>query len=323
MTQVDQTIRHAWLELTNSCNLECLHCYSMSGPKVRDQRPHTARFIACQLEELYEVGCRSVQFIGGEPLTSKLFAPAVHLSRKIGFDSVSVYSNLVSVSTINYDAIKTNSVAVYTSFYSHDMSVHDQIVNTKGAFSRTSKNVKMLIDNNVNVGVGIIHIPGMNDEIEKTKKYLASLGASDVSVDKARSFGRFADASAGPSKPGVGNCGKCASGTICISSEGHVFPCIMTRSLEVANLHEMSLKTAQFSKRLCSVRKELKEAWSYEKRMERNGGYTAACNPSDNCSPGACNPQIDGPGDCFPRTKCAPDVFGDCQPKKRVDLSDV
>ena len=323
MTQADQSIRHAWLELTNTCNLECLHCYSMSGPRVKDQRPHTAKFIADQFEELYEVGCRSIQFIGGEPLASKLFANAANSARNIGFESISVYSNLVALSIKNFDAIKKNGINVYTSFYSHDPSVHDQIVNGKGAFIRTSKNIKMLIDNNVYVGVGIIHIPNLNDDLEQTKKYLVSLGATDISVDMARSFGRFEDVSEDPSKPGVGNSGRCADGTVCISSEGKVFPCIMTRSIEIADLYETSLNSARFSERLGEARKELIKAWNSDQSSQRDKGSTAACRPSDNCAPGACGPQVDGPGGCFPKTKCAPDIFGDCQPKKRLDLNNA
>ena len=56
-----------WLELTGRCNLECLHCYADSGP----QRP---AYESMQLEdwkgvlrEASELGCKSVQFIGGEP----------------------------------------------------------------------------------------------------------------------------------------------------------------------------------------------------------------------------------------------------------------
>src|SRR3989344_416780 len=56
-----------WLEVTNKCNLKCVHCYndnldkhSYFESRDNDNRMHV-------IEDAYNLGCRKIQFIGGEP----------------------------------------------------------------------------------------------------------------------------------------------------------------------------------------------------------------------------------------------------------------
>lgn len=56
-----------WLELTNGCNLACKHCYAESGPGAdTDDVLGVEKWLEL-IDEARELGCRQVQFIGGEP----------------------------------------------------------------------------------------------------------------------------------------------------------------------------------------------------------------------------------------------------------------
>lgn len=62
-------LQFAWLELTNRCNLHCIHCYSDSGStqlleKGALSREHFRRLIS----ELAQLGCSKVQLTEGEAL---------------------------------------------------------------------------------------------------------------------------------------------------------------------------------------------------------------------------------------------------------------
>lgn len=59
-------LRYAVLELTNRCNLRCVHCASNSGP-ARQREHDTARWLEV-VHELAELGTREVTLIGGEVL---------------------------------------------------------------------------------------------------------------------------------------------------------------------------------------------------------------------------------------------------------------
>src|ERR1700751_3694037 len=56
-----------WLELTNRCNLKGVHCYTESGPQTGDRDLLTTDDYLSVMNQAYALGCRKMQFIGGEP----------------------------------------------------------------------------------------------------------------------------------------------------------------------------------------------------------------------------------------------------------------
>lgn len=59
------SLEFLWLEVTNRCNLECVHCYAEAGPQgFRHDSLSFEEWISI-LTEARELGCRQVQFIGG------------------------------------------------------------------------------------------------------------------------------------------------------------------------------------------------------------------------------------------------------------------
>src|SRR5262245_31492421 len=56
-----------WLEVTAKCNLECIHCYADSGPQKNLLGKMNIEDWVTILRDSAELGCRQVQFIGGEP----------------------------------------------------------------------------------------------------------------------------------------------------------------------------------------------------------------------------------------------------------------
>jgi MoaA/NifB/PqqE/SkfB family radical SAM enzyme len=59
-----KTLDFLWLELTNRCNLRCVHCYTESHPLSGDRDILTANDYDRLMREAYELGCRKMQFIG-------------------------------------------------------------------------------------------------------------------------------------------------------------------------------------------------------------------------------------------------------------------
>jgi hypothetical protein len=78
-------LRFAWLELTRSCNLDCIHCYaeSVHGPRAAGEfslgEAQTIVF------DLAEAGCSAIQFTGGEPLLVPSLVPLIGFARGAGF----------------------------------------------------------------------------------------------------------------------------------------------------------------------------------------------------------------------------------------------
>ena len=58
---------HVDFNVTNACNLACVHCHSASGRRLNNEL--TTREIFPVLDQLYELGVLSIAFAGGEPFS--------------------------------------------------------------------------------------------------------------------------------------------------------------------------------------------------------------------------------------------------------------
>lgn len=63
------TLQFAWLEITDSCNERCLHCYGnfSSESAAKTDNPLTYTEWEDVIRSLARNGCHQIQFIGGEP----------------------------------------------------------------------------------------------------------------------------------------------------------------------------------------------------------------------------------------------------------------
>lgn len=56
-----------WLEITAQCNLSCVHCYADASPSKALYGNLGLEDWLDALRQAANLGCRKVQFIGGEP----------------------------------------------------------------------------------------------------------------------------------------------------------------------------------------------------------------------------------------------------------------
>src|SRR5215210_6144823 len=101
-----KNLEFLWLELTNRCNLQCVHCYAESHPHSGDRDLLTTRDYESIMSQAYALGCRNIQFIGGEPQLNRDFLQLVIKAKTIGFEFIEVFSNLTRLAddTVRYAA---------------------------------------------------------------------------------------------------------------------------------------------------------------------------------------------------------------------------
>jgi MoaA/NifB/PqqE/SkfB family radical SAM enzyme len=174
-----------WLELTNRCNLQCVHCYTESHPHAGNRDLLSTADYESVLHQAHALGCRKVQFIGGEPQLNPDFLRLVVAAKTIGFEFIEVYSNLTRLDdeTIRYAA--GNGVCFATSVYSDEPSAHDAITKVRSSHSRTIGNLKKLLASGVETRAAIIVVDQDGTHVQRTRQFLQDLGVSHV-----RSVGR-------------------------------------------------------------------------------------------------------------------------------------
>lgn len=140
-------INFAWIELIKTCNLECVHCYEESSPKIKSQIS-TENFIYI-LDVLENYGCNNIQFIGGEPLLLKeqlIEYSKMCISR--GF-KLEIFTNGTLINDEFAKFCFENRISVAVSLYSSDKDQHNLVTKSKTSYDKTLNGLSFLKKNNV------------------------------------------------------------------------------------------------------------------------------------------------------------------------------
>jgi MoaA/NifB/PqqE/SkfB family radical SAM enzyme len=258
---VTQGLDFLWLELTNRCNLQCIHCYTESSPYSGDSDVLTAADYVRLMHEAYDLGCRKLQFIGGEPQLNPDFHSLLVTAKEIGFDFIEVFTNLTHLSEATLSFAAVNGIHFATSVYSDTAEQHDAITKVRSSHARTVENIKQLSDQGIVTRAATIVIDQDRASVDRTRQYLTSLGVSHVRSGKLREFGRGEDLLERPACLD-GLCGHCWAGKLCISPDGAAFPCVVARQWPVGNVLEQSLAEIVAGRSLKDTRQTIfDEVW--------------------------------------------------------------
>lgn len=287
-----------WLELTNQCNLQCVHCYAESGPRAVNNDIMEISDYMRVIDESFDIGCRMIQFIGGEPtLNNDLSNLIIYADRK-GFEFIEVFTNLTRLTDSLATLFKERRVHVATSVYADVAGIHDKITTVPGSFARTISNLKKLIAIGVFVRASVIAMQENRHVVEETINFLQRIGVQSVGSDGLRKIGRGAASGQG----GMSElCGQCAGPKLCIGPDGLASPCIMSKSWSVGSVMQRNLVDIIKSNELAVIRSQIADATRVT--------TITSCNPN---RPNPCNPDYGGPcGPCNPNTHCGPNA---CRP---------
>lgn len=309
-----------WVEVTNGCNLSCSHCYSDSSPGSgrRDTLQHSDYMRV--LDEAAAAALPTIQFIGGEPLLYKRLPELIAHAQGLGFERVEIFSNLTVRRADVLDAINPNITTIATSVYSAKAVVHDRVTRKLGSFSRTLANAREVIARSISLRAGFIELELNRGHFEQTAAMMYELGASSVGHDRVREFGR--QRTEGCSEMSE-LCGSCSGNTLCVTYDGTVLPCIMSRSWPIGNLRDGKLSHILDSELSRHTRLKILQATTSKRTVaaQTDDVMVASCVPSA-CQPTQpdCSPRCQ-PG-CYPGqgcTPCGPQGSQPCYPNQRCN----
>jgi sulfatase maturation enzyme AslB (radical SAM superfamily) len=306
-----------WLELTNRCNLRCVHCYAESGPEAAASDRLGKADYERLIDEGYELGCRRIQFIGGEPTLNHDLPDLIARARERGYEIVEVYTNLTHLPDTLLECFRRHEVSVATSFYSARPDVHYAITKVRGCFDRTVRNIRRVLEAKIPLRAGIIEMDENRGLVDEAVEFLRRLGVEHVGVDRVRKFGR-----AGEDDEWAMTelCGNCAGRTLCVGPDGAVSPCIMSKAWSVGSVLESSLAELSQSPRLGEVRGSIYRAGVAPRSATAATEGVQHGNPIVNCGPCEpqggtnCNPWCHPGQQCIP---CAPNGSNPCIPNGR------
>jgi MoaA/NifB/PqqE/SkfB family radical SAM enzyme len=254
------------------------------------------------MTQAYELGCRKIQFIGGEPQLNPEFKRLLRYSADKGFEFVEVFTNLTKLDDETLELAVRNQVHFATSVYSDDPAVHDAVTTVRGSHKRTIGNLRRLIAAGVRTRAAVISMDGDGDDeaTDRTRRFLLDLGTnlgSNASRSSGvREFGRGRDI-VGKSESLGGLCGHCWNGSLAIAPDGSVMPCVMARQWPVGDVLERPLAEVLHGDALLQVRREIYDDVWRPKVEDNCAPYCyQLCGPDESCP---CDPLM-CPQSCTP-----------------------
>lgn len=301
---VTQELSFLWLEITGKCNLTCGHCYADSGPLAEVYGSMTFDDWTRVLDEAADLGCRQVQFIGGEPTMHPHLSDLVDRANHKGFEFIEVFTNATRLGSELVGCFRRNRVQVATSFYSDDPSTHDRITRVHGSWARTVEGIRKVVDAGLSLRAGLIEMEENAGHFERTSKFLQELGVSSIGNDRRRGVGRGDMLDIGERRERFEElCGHCWEGKLCVTPSGESFPCVFSRATPLGDARS-GLTAILMGQKLWTFRSALHE-------YTQSQGSITNCHPD--CSP-ACNPTCNPNNPCNPKNPCAPNQDPNCFP---------
>jgi MoaA/NifB/PqqE/SkfB family radical SAM enzyme len=302
---VNNDLRFLWLEITAKCNLFCSHCYADSGPWGDLYGTMTFDDWARVIDEAAGLGCRGIQFIGGEPTMHPRLHDLVDHANRRGFEFIEVFTNATRLGDGLLGCFRRGGVHVATSFYSDDPAVHDDITNGAGSWRRTVGGIEAVLAAGLPIRVGVIETERNRGHGPRAIEFLKSLGVREVRMDRERGVGRGRLVSLGDEGERYEElCGQCWKGRLCVTSVGDVFPCVFSRATRLGDVKSGMAGILQSAK-LADFRRKVRAMDECRSAAQRPGCHPESCSPMDACdpAPGTCVPNCNPP--CAPLT-CAP-----------------
>jgi radical SAM protein with 4Fe4S-binding SPASM domain len=273
-------LEFVWLEITGACNLKCLHCYQAEKKPNHPKDKMTDEDWIRVMQQVYTVGCKKLQFIGGEPtIKPERLIKLIEISKKIGFEFVEVFTNATLINDSDIAFFGANQINVAVSVYGSKPEIHDKVTRVKGSFEKTINNLKKMVNAGIKTRVGIVAMSVNQDNVYDAQQFIQNLGVPNVKIDPVRPCGNGKDSQLIPteilkkyqiSKPSFSHCTfkkfqrvrcghNCFSKNICVTPTGDVLPCIMERDLVLGNIFDNPISEIIGTKKALKIRNITKD----------------------------------------------------------------
>ena len=255
------TLNFVWLELTEGCNMRCLHCYEGNRHVCSPNELSTEQWKRI-IDELFANGCKRIQFTGGECLLRDDLAELISYALNIGIKDITIFTNASLLSDPIIEFLANRHVKVRFSLYGHNATIHDSITQVPGSFEKTIGNVKKMISEGIQVTPAVVIMRQNENNIEDIKQFITDLGLKYVGYDVIREVFEGTQSLYTPSNQQIIDSkyrkapsfhiskekfqkalshNTCWYGKFAITPTGKVIPCIFERKIVFGDVTQQSI----------------------------------------------------------------------------------
>ncbi len=181
--------RVATIELTNACNLKCIHCYGSFG---EDNVIMPLDKVYKLLSELNDMGVVVIELTGGEITMHPDLNKIIRYALSLDFNRVSILTNGVLLLPETLDLIIENKKRIYVQidFQSFDDKYLEWFTKKKNTLNNITKNIETLAANEVPMRIATMVTRKNLGELEKISEWIHQLGIKQWGLGLVMALGR-------------------------------------------------------------------------------------------------------------------------------------
>lgn len=250
----DTGCKFAWIEITNKCNLKCIHCYNESDSHCDSvMKVHDFYRI---IDSLSKIGVPKIQITGGEPFLNRDNLKMM-LNYSVGkFSYIEIFTNGTLITDEWFKYLAENNIHIALSVYSYVPQMHDSVTGLEGSFEKTNQTISNLKKYNIPYRVCNVLMKGIelgkkdNDlyTLSEDKDVVRVTGRANLNLMTDNLMKKRLITKKTFQRPITKSfCARLISGHNCfndkiyISADLEVFPCVMERRIKHCSLKEHEL----------------------------------------------------------------------------------
>lgn len=268
-TEYENKFDTVWLELTQNCNMKCIHCYEGESHFPSSKQLNILEWKNI-IDQLKELKVNRVIVIGGEPCTYiGVFEILKYLSENNINTTLFTNASLLNKKIMDYSI--ENNIEIKISLYGSNSLIHDNITKVKGSFDILIKNIKYLVSKGKEPTIAITLMKENENDYEEINKLINNLGIKKYKFDVIREVADGKQSNHTPENIEIKKLvlrtepsfktsknlfernnykNSCWYGKLVITENGDLIPCVFARSFLLGNIFEQSLKDLLTSDKL-------------------------------------------------------------------------
>lgn len=180
-------LHYALWEVTQKCNLSCIHCRADASPQKREMKLIKGKAFRKLINELVLLGKPTLVLTGGEPLLRKDIVDLVEYATRRGIATRIQSNGLLLTDQLAEQLKEAGIISFGIGLDGSSAKIHDKVRNLKGAFKSALKAINTLKSHGIKVHVEFTITKLNLKDLSKTLDLLESLNV-DTFLARAAIF---------------------------------------------------------------------------------------------------------------------------------------
>ena len=166
------------IELTERCNLGCVHCYINQPAGSPAARAHelTTEQMTSLLDRVAAAGCLFLLFTGGEPLLRQDFAEIYRRSRRNGMLATLFTNGTLLTPAIADLLAEMRPLSIEVTLYGATQETYERVTGVPGSYARCRRGVELLLERGLPLLLKSVLLTSNRHELDDMRVLAQDLG---------------------------------------------------------------------------------------------------------------------------------------------------